>query len=343
MKRILLYIMLVAMVMCCTACKNKKDKITLSTNSDAIATETPTDATEAKPDLEKDEDGFYIERSYVSVTAELANVLISPEASSPIFRYLTKGEMVETNGYNDQYYRINIEATNFYVSKDEVSAMANTFGDGEAGMPLAKKVVIDPCNQLVANTSQEPVGPNSNQTKQGTSAGAVGGLYGTRESQINLDYAVALRLELQSRGYQVLLTRDSEDVDITNKQRAEMANESGATVWIRIGVCESSDAEMTGVMAQCISEKNPYHSELYRDSHALATRLLQGVTNNIEITNHGIFENDQMVAFNWSEIPVASIDIGFMSNATDEANLVTDWYKETMIKGIADGLDFYFN
>ena len=49
-----------------------------------------------------------------------------------------------------------------------------------------------------------------------------------------------------------------------------------------------------------------------------------------------------MVAFNWSEIPVISIDIGFMSNATDEANLVTDWYKETMVKGIADGLDYYF-
>ena len=48
---------------------------------------------------------------------------------------------------------------------------------------------------------------------------------------------------------------------------------------------------MTGVMAQCISEKNPYHSELYRDSHALATRVLQGITNNIEITNHGIYEN----------------------------------------------------
>ena len=135
---------------------------------------------------------------------------------------------------------------------------------------------------------------------------------------------------------------DSEEADITNKQRAEMANASGATVWIRIGVCESTDSEMTGVMAQCISEKNPYHSELYRDSHALATRVLQGITNNIEITNHGIYENDQMVAFNWSEIPVISIDIGFMSNATDEANLVTDWYKETMVKGIADGLDYYF-
>ena len=72
------------------------------------------------------------------------------------------------------------------------------------------------------------------------------------------------------------------------------------------------------------------------------TKVLQGITNNIEITNHGIYENDQMVAFNWSEIPVISIDIGFMSNATDEANLVTDWYKETMVKGIADGLDYYF-
>lgn len=341
MKKILLYIMLLTMVLCCAACGKKKSKIKLATDTDASKA-TKTDAQEAEPALEKDEDGFYIERSYVTVTADLANVLITPDESSPIFRYLSKGEMVETNGFNDRYYRINIEATNFYVSKDEVSVMANSFGDSEGGNTLAKKIVIDPCNQLVANTSQEPVGPNSNQTKQGVSAGSVGGLYGTRESQINLDYAVALRTELQARGYQVLLTRDSEEADITNKQRAELANDSGATVWIRIGVCESSDSEMTGIMAQCISERNPYHSELYRDSHALATRVLQGITDNIQVTNHGIFENDQMVAFNWSEIPVVSIDIGFMSNATDEANLVTDWYKETMVKGIADGLDYYF-
>lgn len=341
MKKILLYIMLFAMILCCAACGKKKNKIILATDTDASKA-TKTDAVEAEPGLDKDEDGFYIQRSYVTVTADLANVLITPDPSSPIFRYLSQGEMVETNGFNDKYYRISIEATNFYVSKDEVSVMENSFGDGESGSTLAKKIVIDPCNQLVANTSQEPVGPNSNQTKQGVSAGSVGGLYGTRESQINLDYAVALRAELQARGYQVLLTRDSEEADITNKQRAEMANDSGATVWIRIGVCESSDAEMTGVMAQCISERNPYHSELYRDSHALATRVLQGITDNIQVTNHGIFENDQMVAFNWSEIPVISIDIGFLSNATDEANLVTDWYKETMVKGIADGLDYYF-
>ena len=341
MKKTIFYIMLLAMLICCCACGKKKKEIKLATKSDADVG-TPTDAAEAEPDLEKDEDGFYIERSYVTVTAELANVLISPDETSPIFRYLSKGEMVETNGFNDKFYRINIDATNFYVSKEQVEVMENSFGDGGNGNTLAKKIVIDPCNQLVANTTMEPVGPNSNQTKQGVSAGSVGGLYGTRESQINLDYAVALRTELQARGYQVLLTRDSEEADIANKQRAEMANASGATVWIRIGVCESTDSEMTGVMAQCISEKNPYHSELYRDSHALATRVLQGITNNIEITNHGIYENDQMVAFNWSEIPVISIDIGFMSNATDEANLVTDWYKETMVKGIADGLDYYF-
>lgn len=341
MKKTLLYIMLFAMAICCCACGKKKNKIKLATDTDASKA-TSTDATEAQVSLDKDEDGFYIERSYVTVTADLANVLITPDPSSPIFRYLSQGEMVETNGFNDKYYRINIEATNFYISKDQVSVMENSFGDGESGSTLAKKIVIDPCNQLVANTSQEPLGPNSNQTKPGASAGSVGGLYGTRESQINLDYAVALRAELQSRGYQVLLTRDSEEADITNKQRAEMANASGATVWIRLGVCESLDSEMSGIMAQCISERNSYHSELYRDSHALATRVLQGITDNIDVTNHGIYENDQMVAFNWSEIPVISIDIGFMSNATDEANLVTDWYKETMVKGIADGLDYYF-
>ncbi|MDO5128243.1 MAG: N-acetylmuramoyl-L-alanine amidase [Eubacteriales bacterium] len=342
MKKITVFLLTFIMIFCCTACGAKTKK---ESKEDALDTpvQTPQDAITEAPLPEMDEDGYYLEDIYVEVSAQVANVRVSAEEGAPIFRMIDQGELIETNGYNDKWYRVVIEATNFYVSKDEVKPVTSAFGDADSINGLPKKIVIDPCNQLMANSNQDPVGPNSNQTKDGASPGSVGGLYGTRESQINLDYAVALRDELKARGYQVLLTReDNESADITNKQRAEFANASGATVWIRIQTSESTDPEMTGVMAMCISEKNPYHSDLYRDSYALAARMLQGVTQNIDVTNHGIYENDQMVAFNWSEIPVASFDIGFMSNATDEANMITDWYKESIVKGLADGIDYYF-
>lgn len=342
MKKITTYLIMIMMIFCCSACGSKKQNDSAKESGEA-AVQTPLDAVPEEPLPEMDEDGYYMQSLYVEVTSQVANVRVSAEEGASIFRMIDQGEVIESNGYNDRWYRVVIEATNFYVSKDEVKPVTSAFGDADSINGLPKKIVIDPCNQLMANSNQDPIGPNSNQTKNGASPGSVGGLYGTRESQINLDYAVALRDELKARGYQVLLTReDNETADITNKQRAEFANASGASVWIRIQTSESMDPEMTGVMAMCISEKNPYHSDLYRDSHALAARMLQGVTQNIDVTNHGIYENDQMVAFNWSEIPVASFDIGFMSNATDEANMVTDWYKESIVKGLADGIDYYF-
>ena len=55
MKKTIFYIMLLAMLICCCACGKKKKEIKLATKSDADVG-TPTDAAEAEPDLEKDED-----------------------------------------------------------------------------------------------------------------------------------------------------------------------------------------------------------------------------------------------------------------------------------------------
>ena len=41
-------------------------------------------------------------------------------------------------------------------------------------------------------------------------------------------------------------------------------------------------------------------------------------------------------------MPVTIIELGFMSNATDDTNMQDDGYQQKMINGIADGIDAYF-
>jgi N-acetylmuramoyl-L-alanine amidase len=92
-----------------------------------------------------------------------------------------------------------------------------------------------------------------------------------------------------------------------------------------------------------MTEESPYNSELYEESQKLATRILQGLTESTGATNHGIYESDDMTAVNWSDIPIAVIDLGYLSNEEEEAKLLDEEYQSSVIAGLADGIDLYYN
>ncbi len=297
--------------------------------------------------IEKDEDGFYVVKDYVKTTEMTVNVRITPSTDAPIYKMLEEGTVLERSGYNDDWSRVVLEDTNFYVYSDYVEETtppdwADIDVPVEVETPTVKNVIIDPANQASDNVAKEQIGPGSEITKQGATTGSVGAGYGTKEYELNLIYAQMLKTELESRGYQVTLTRDTNNVDLTNQERAAIANDSGATILIRIQMNYSANDDMMGVMALTMSDNSAYNSYLYPESNKLATRILQGITEDINTTNHGIYESEDMTLINWSEIPVAVISLGFISNETEEANLVSEGYQTTMVQGIADGIDYYF-
>jgi N-acetylmuramoyl-L-alanine amidase len=85
-----------------------------------------------------------------------------------------------------------------------------------------------------------------------------------------------------------------------------------------------------------------YNGHLYDQSHALSTRILQGITEEVDVVNNGIYETDQMTTINWSIVPVSVIKIGYLSNEGEEELLMSYDYQTRICTGIANGLDFYF-
>ena len=59
--------------------------------------------------------------------------------------------------------------------------------------------------------------------KARVTSGATGVASGVKEHELTLEIALLLRTELESRGYTVLLTRETHDVNISNMERAQMA------------------------------------------------------------------------------------------------------------------------
>lgn len=351
-KHIITGLILILAVFLCTGCKSEdKKKSTEIIEQNDIPIDNVSVDSETGPGsmgLEMDEDGFYIIKDYVKTTEMTVNVRTTPSTDAPIYKMLEEGTVLERSGYNNEWSRVVLDNTNFYVYSDYVAETTPPDWAGEdvtqteETLPTVKSIIIDPANQSSDNIAKEQVGPGSEITKQAATTGSVGAGYGTKEYELNLIYAQLLKTELEARGYNVTLTRDSNNVDLTNKERAELANDSGATILIRLQMNYSANDDMVGVMALTMSENSQYNSYLYEQSNKLATRLLQGVTEEIDTTNHGIYESEDMTLINWSEIPVAVISLGFLSNDAEESNLVSEDYQASVIKGLADGVDYYF-
>ena len=59
--------------------------------------------------------------------------------------------------------------------------------------------------------------------------------------------------------------------------------------------------------------------------------------------NNGLAVRNDMTGFNWSEVPVILMEVGFMTNPEEDALMETDEYQEKMVKGIINGLERYFD
>lgn len=209
-------------------------------------------------------------------------------------------------------------------------------------LPAKRLVVIDPGHQLHANSAREPVGPGATETKAKTSAGTYGPTSRLHEYQLNLIVSLQLRDELERRGYRVILTRETHDVDLSNIDRAQIANNAHADVMIRIHANGSTNTSVHGAMTINMTRSSPYNSALYSKSRALSEALLQSFCAATGATKRTIWDTDTMTGINWSQVPVTILEMGYMSNPQEDLRMADPAYQAKMVQGIADGLDQYF-
>ena len=202
-------------------------------------------------------------------------------------------------------------------------------------------VVIDPGHQQYANTEQEPVGPGASETKIKVSGGTTGTATGVPEYELTLDIGLQLRDKLLERGYQVIMVRDTNEVDISNSERAEIANEADADVFIRLHANGSPDSSVTGAITICQTPANPYNGDIYEQSRALSENILDSYIFKTGINRQNIWETDTMSGINWSEVPTTILEMGFMSNTGEDRSMQDDDMQQKMVEGIADGIDEY--
>ena len=83
------------------------------------------------------------------------------------------------------------------------------------------------------------------------------------EYELNLVLAKKVQAILEEKGYQVIMTRTEHDVDISNVERAKIANEAKADAFIRIHANGVDDSSKQGAFTICQTSHNPYNGSLY--------------------------------------------------------------------------------
>ena len=180
--------------------------------------------------------------------------------------------------------------------------------------------------------------------------GATGKTTGQIEYELNLQVALRLRNELVSRGYSVVMVRETNNVNISNTDRARLANAYAAVYdeVILVSIHADSADESSATGAHVIYTKkdnvNAIADVKFEESRTLARLIRTAYLENCE----GIGKDrkntarDDLAVINGSAVPTVLLEMGFLSNPDEDILMATDEFRANAANGIANGIDAYF-
>ncbi|PFJ58009.1 N-acetylmuramoyl-L-alanine amidase [Bacillus thuringiensis] len=202
-------------------------------------------------------------------------------------------------------------------------------------------VVIDPGHQQKANLNLEPIGPGATTQKYKVTDGTTGVVTKKREAVLVLEMAFLLKEKLEAKGIQVLMTRTSQDVDISNKERATFANNHKANLFLRLHADGSENPNESGFAVLTPAEGSLYTKEIYAESLQISQMIVNKMRENQQVKVNGIKFRDDLSGFNWSKVPGVLLELGFMSNHEEDKKLSDPQYVNSLLQSVTDSVDAY--
>ena len=136
-------------------------------------------------------------------------------------------------------------------------------------------MAIDAGHQAKGNSEKEPVGPGASETKAKVAGGTSGKASGLAEYQLTLAGGAEPADRAGKPGLSGAdVSGTQNDVNISNSERAQMANNAGADAFVRIHANGSDNTSVKGAMGICPTSKNSYCANIYASSRKLTDCIM---------------------------------------------------------------------
>ncbi|MCM1338982.1 MAG: N-acetylmuramoyl-L-alanine amidase [Muribaculaceae bacterium] len=150
------------------------------------------------------------------------------------------------------------------------------------------------------------------------------------EKDITLDVSKRVADLLRKKGYEVKMTRET-DLTVSLQDRVEFSENLDPDIFVSIHVNSSNSETPNGI-----------ETHYYKDnSLPLAKTIHASMLNHISANNRGLFKS-KFYVINHTTAPAILVEIGFISNNAERAQLVTESRKQATAKAIAEGINDYF-
>jgi len=216
-----------------------------------------------------------------------------------------------------------------------VALLAGTAGATSGARPV---VVVDPGHDLRANPATEPIGPGSSTMKIKDGGGTHGVVSGDREADLNLAIGLRVRTLLERAGIDVVMTRTrTAGTSIGNIARARIANRAHARLFLRVHADGSTDPAARGTHTLYPVYRRGWTDDVYTQSKRAAATVQRELVGSLGFPDRGLQERSDFTGFNWANVPVILVEMGFMTNPTEDRLLATAAYRERAAVGLCRG------
>jgi N-acetylmuramoyl-L-alanine amidase len=172
------------------------------------------------------------------------------------------------------------------------------------------------------------------------------------EKTITLPLAKKVASLLRKEGYQVYLTRES-DRFIDLEKRPELAQRVNADIFISIHANMTKSTSVSGIESFCLtpsgaasSHSRTPSSKKYKgnacdaNNAALTYWIHKSLIDKTKAVDRGLKHARYMV-LKESSCPSVLLEVGFLSNRSEEMRIATEWYQWQIAQGIVNGIKMY--